>query len=211
VLLTGTQRVERGEPNRYFNSMAAIDGQGRVIATHDKSHLVPFGEYLPLFQLLQPLGITQLTGSHGGFSEGAGVRTIQIEGLPSFGVLICYEIIFPGNVVEPGARPQWLVNMTDDSWFGPWAGPFQHLGIAKVRAVEEGLSVARAANTGISAMIDPYGRIIASLELDRPGVVDAPLPRPIESTVYSLAGDAIYFIMMLALVGLGGRFSRTTP
>jgi apolipoprotein N-acyltransferase len=211
VLLTGTQRVERGEPNRYFNSMAAIDGQGRVLATHDKSHLVPFGEYLPLFQLLQPLGITQLTGSNGGFSEGAGVRTIQIEGLPSFGVLICYEIIFPGNVVEPGARPQWLVNMTDDSWFGPWAGPFQHLGIAKVRAVEEGLSVARAANTGISAMIDPYGRIIASLELDRPGVVDAPLPRPIEPTLYSLAGDAIFFILMLALVGLGGRFSRTTP
>jgi hypothetical protein len=125
VLLTGTQRVERGEPNRYFNSMVAIDGQGRVLATHDKSHLVPFGEYLPLFQLLQPLGITQLTGSNGGFSEGAGVRTIEIAGVPSFGVLICYEIIFPGNVVEPGARPQWLVNMTDDSWFGPWAGPFR--------------------------------------------------------------------------------------
>lgn len=211
VLLTGTQRVERGEPNRYFNSMAAIDGQGRVLATHDKSHLVPFGEYLPLFQLLQPLGITQLTGSNGGFSEGAGVRTIQIAGVPSFGVLICYEIIFPGDVVQPGSRPQWLVNMTDDSWFGPWAGPFQHLGIAKVRAVEEGLSVARAANTGISAMIDPYGRIIASLELDKPGVVDTALPRPIEPTVYSLAGDAIFFILMLALVGLGGRFSRTTP
>lgn len=211
VLLTGTQRVERGEPNRYFNSMVAIDGLGRVRAIHDKSHLVPFGEYLPLFQLLQPLGITQLTGANGGFSEGGGVRTLQVPGVPSFGVLICYEIIFPASVVQPGVRPQWLVNMTDDSWFGPWAGPFQHLGIARVRAVEEGLPVARAANTGISAVIDPYGRITASLELDRPGVVDAPLPRPIEPTIYSLAGDAIFFILVLALFGLAGRFSGSTP
>jgi apolipoprotein N-acyltransferase len=131
--------------------------------------------------------------------------------VPSFGALICYEIIFPAAVVEPGLRPQWLVNMTDDSWFGPWAGPFQHLGIARVRAVEEGLSVARAANTGVSAVIDPYGRIIASLGLDRPGVVDAPLPAPIEPTLYSFAGDTIFFVLMLVLVGLSGRISRSTP
>ena len=211
VLLTGTQRVERGEPNRYFNSMVAIDGAGGVKAIHDKSHLVPFGEYLPLFQILQPLGITQLTGMHGGFTEGAGVKTLSVPGVPRFGALICYEIIFPAAVVEPGARPQWLVNMTDDSWFGPWAGPFQHLGIARVRAVEEGLSVARAANTGVSAVIDPYGRIIASLGLDRPGVVDAPLPVPIEPTIYSFAGDTIFFVLMLVLVGLAGRISRSTP
>jgi apolipoprotein N-acyltransferase len=206
VLLTGTQRAERGETNRYFNSMAAVDGTGRVLATYDKSHLVPFGEYLPLFELLQPLGITQLTGMHGGFSQGEGVRTIRAPGLPSFGVLICYEIIFPAAVVEQGARPQWLVNMTDDSWFGPWAGPYQHLDIARVRAVEEGLAVARAANTGVSAVIDPYGRIITSLGLGEAGVVDASLPGAIEPTIYSFAGDAIFFLLLIIFAFAGFVF-----
>jgi apolipoprotein N-acyltransferase len=206
VLLTGTQRVERGEPNRYFNSMVAIDGLGRVQATYDKSHLVPFGEYLPLFRLLQPLGITQLTGMQGGFSQGEGVRTLQVKGVPDFGVLICYEIIFPGAVVQRGARPRWLVNMTDDSWFGPWAGPYQHLDIARVRAVEEGLPVARAANTGVSAVIDPFGRIIESLGLGATGIVDAGLPAAIEPTLYSLAGDTIFFLMLIAFAGLATVF-----
>jgi apolipoprotein N-acyltransferase len=208
VLLTGTQRVERGEPNRYFNSMVAIDGQGRVQATYDKSHLVPFGEYLPLFQLLQPLGITQLTGMHGGFSQGGGVRTLRVQGVPDFGVLICYEIIFPAAVVQRDARPQWLVNMTDDSWFGPWAGPFQHLDIARVRAVEEGLPVARAANTGVSAVIDPYGRITASLGLGAAGVVDAPLPGAIEPTLYAFAGDAIFFLLLIVFASVAAVFRR---
>lgn len=206
LLLTGTQRVERGEPNRYFNSMVAIDGLGRLQATYDKAHLVPFGEYLPLFRLLQPLGITQLTGMHGGFSQGAGVRTLRLAGVPAFGVLICYEIIFPGAVVQSGARPRWLVNITDDSWFGPWAGPYQHLDIARVRAVEEGLPVARAANTGVSAVIDPYGRIISSLGLGAAGVVDAALPAEIEPTLYSLAGDTIFFLMLIGLGSLAAVF-----
>lgn len=210
VLLTGTQRVQRGSPNKYFNSLVAIDGAGRLAALYDKSHLVPFGEYLPFFQLLEPLGIRQLTGANGGFSQGSGVRSIGVAGLPAFGPLICYEAIFPGAVVDAKNRPQWLVNVTDDSWFGPWAGPYQHLGIAKIRAVEEGLAVARAANTGVSAIIDPYGRIIASLGLDESGVVDSSLPKPLESTIFSFAGDAIFAGMMLALVGVVFIFSRTT-
>ncbi|MEQ1753939.1 MAG: apolipoprotein N-acyltransferase [Micropepsaceae bacterium] len=210
VLLTGTQRMQSGNTNRYFNSFVVLDGKGRLIATYDKSHLVPFGEYLPLFQLLEPLGITQLTGMHGGFSSGEGVRTLTAAGVPSFGVLICYEAIFPGEVVRKGERPAWLVNVTDDSWFGPWAGPYQHLGLAKVRAVEEGLAIARAANTGISAVIDPYGRIIASLGLNKSGVVDAPLPKPLDPTLYSVAGDAIFAAIMLVLVGVVVRFSRST-
>lgn len=210
ALLTGTQRVERGEPNRYFNSMVAVDGTGRVLATYDKSHLVPFGEYLPFYGLLEPLGITQLTGMRGGFSQGDGVRTIRAAGLPSFGVLICYEIIFPAAVVERGVRPQWLVNMTDDSWFGPWAGPYQHLDIARVRAVEEGLPVARAANTGVSAVIDPHGRIISSLELGKSGVVDAALPGAIEPTIYSFAGDAIFFLLLVVFAFAARVFSRPT-
>lgn len=211
TLLTGTQRVEPGERNRYFNSMVAVDGRGQVIDTYDKSHLVPFGEYLPLFELLGPLGVSQLTGGNGGFTQGNGVRTLIVPGLPSFGVLICYEVIFPGAVVNSRARPEWLVNLTDDSWFGPWAGPYQHLGIARVRAVEEGLSIVRSANTGVSAVIDPYGRIIASLELNKSGVVDAKLPKPTEPTLFSIAGHAIFALLMLVLVGAAAIFSRSTP
>lgn len=211
VLLTGTQRVVPGSPNRYFNSFAAISGTGQVLGIYDKAHLVPFGEYLPFFRLLGALGISQLTGSNGGFSAGAGVRTLDIPGVPKFGPLICYEAIFPAEVLQSGARPRWLVNVTDDSWFGPWAGPHQHLGIAQVRAVEEGLSIARAANTGVSAIIDPYGRITARLDLNRSGVVDGSIAKPLESTLYSFAGDGIFAMMMLALVGVVLIFSCATP
>lgn len=211
VLLTGTRRVEWGEPNRYFNSLVAIDGKGGVVAIYDKSHLVPFGEYLPLFRLLEPLGIKQLTGMNGGFSEGSGVRLLSAPGLPSFGVLICYEAIFPSAVVARDARPDWLVNITDDSWFGSWAGPYQHLGIARVRAVEEGLSVVRAANTGISAIIDPYGRINSALELNKAGVLDAALPIPLKPTVYSCFGDTIFVVFAMVLLVVAAIFSRSTP
>ena len=208
TLLTGTQRVEFGERNRYFNSLVAIDGRGGVLGIYDKSHLVPFGEYLPFYNVLEPLGVTQLTGANGGFSQGDGVRLFVVPRVPPFGVLICYEVIFSGEVVAAHSRPQWLVNVTDDSWFGPWAGPYQHLGIARMRAVEEGLSIARAANTGVSAVIDPYGRIVASLGLDKSGVVDAKLPKPLEPTLFSIAGHAIFALLMLVLVGVAALFSR---
>ncbi|MEQ1863441.1 MAG: apolipoprotein N-acyltransferase [Micropepsaceae bacterium] len=209
-LLTGTVRSEEVEGSRrYFNSMAAVSGTGRVLAVYDKSHLVPFGEYLPLFWMLEPLGITKLTGGSGGYTQGAGIRTIQIPNSPSFGPLICYEVIFPGEVVEPGRRPEWLVTMTDDSWFGPWTGPYQHLGIAKIRAAEEGLAVVRAANTGVSAVIDPYGRVTTSLELGVAGIVDSPLPKPLKSTIYAQAGDIIFWLMLIAISGVGCFFSRS--
>jgi apolipoprotein N-acyltransferase len=117
-------------------------------------------------------------------------------------------MIFPLEVIEAGKRPQWLVSMTDDSWFGPWAGPFQHLAIAKVRAAEEGLAIARAANTGVSAIIDPYGRIIAMLGLNKAGILDGPLPQPLEPTMYSLAGDAIFAALMLLAAAIGIVFCR---
>jgi apolipoprotein N-acyltransferase len=210
-LLTGVVRSEpRGEGRRFFNSMAAIDGRGRVRAVYDKAHLVPFGEYLPFYRWLEPLGITKLTGGSGGYSEGAGVRTLTIPGTPSFGPLICYEVIFPGEVVEPGRRPKWLVTMTDDSWFGPWTGPYQHLGIAKIRAAEEGLPIVRAANTGVSAVIDPYGRIVKSLGLDETGFLDADLPEEVAPTIYSYAGDAIFALLVIGLTGVG-CFFRVLP
>jgi apolipoprotein N-acyltransferase len=209
-LLTGTVRSEDGEGRRrYFNSMAAVSGTGQVLAVYDKSHLVPFGEYLPLFWMLEPLGITKLTGGSGGYTQGGGVRTIEIANTPSFGSLICYEVLFPGEVVEPGHRPEWLVTMTDDSWFGPWTGPYQHLGIAKIRAAEEGLAVVRAANTGVSAVIDPYGRVTTSLELGVAGIVDSPLPKPLKSTVFARGGDLIFWLMLIAISGVGCFFSRS--
>lgn len=208
-LLTGVVRVERnGEARRYFNSMAAITGDGRAVGVYDKAHLVPFGEYLPLYQLLAPLGVTKITGGSEGYSSGAGVRTMTIPGTPSFGPLICYEVIFPGEVVEAGKRPAWLMTLTDDSWFGPWTGPYQHLGIAKVRAAEEGLPIVRAASTGVSAVIDPFGRVTASLGLDRTGVLDAALPVELAPTVYSFVGDAIFFVLLLALTVVGLFFYR---
>lgn len=209
-LLTGTVRSEDGEgTRRFFNSMAAVSGTGRVLATYDKSHLVPFGEYLPFFWALEPLGITKLTGGSGGYTQGAGVRTIDIPRTPSFGPLICYEVIFPGEVVERGRRPDWLVTMTDDSWFGPWTGPYQHLGIAKIRAAEEGLAVVRAANTGVSAVIDPYGRVTTSLELGVAGIVDSPLPKPLKPTLFAQAGDLLFGLMLIWIAGVGCFFSRS--
>ena len=211
TLLTGTVRIEEGEgKRRYFNSMTAVSGDGRVLAVYDKSHLVPFGEYLPLFQLLEPLGITKLTGgSGGGYTEGAGIKTLAIPHTPSFSPLICYEVIFSGAVVEAGHRPEWLVTMTDDSWFGPWTGPYQHLGIAKVRAAEEGLAIVRAANTGVSAVIDPYGRIVTSLGLDQAGILDATLPKPLNPTLFSQLGDVLFGVMLIASVGVGFFFCRS--
>lgn len=210
TLLTGTVRLEReGEVRRFFNSMAAVSGDGRVLAVYDKSHLVPFGEYLPFHQWLEPLGITKLTGGSGGYTQGAGVRTLAIPGTPSFGPLICYEVIFPSAVVEAGKRPQWLVTMTDDSWFGPWTGPYQHLGIAKVRAAEEGLPIVRAANTGVSAVIDPYGRLVTTLGLGESGVIDSALPVELAPPVYTFVGDAIFFFLALALTVAGLFFYRS--
>ncbi len=204
LLLTGVVRRDASASRRlYFNSMAVIDGKGRVIATYDKAHLVPFGEYLPFAGLLESLGFTKITGGNEGYSLGPGVRTLTLPSGPSVGPLICYEIIFPGAVVDPATRPQWLANLTDDSWFGPWVGPYQHLGIARVRAAEEGLPVVRAANTGVSAIIDPFGRIVASLDLNERGVVDGSLPKALPMTFYERAGDVLFFVFLVLTAILG--------
>jgi apolipoprotein N-acyltransferase len=210
-LLTGVVRIEGvGANERFFNSMAAVSGDGRVLATYDKSHLVPFGEYLPFFGLLESMGISKITGGKEGYSEGPGAKTLSIPNTPPFGPLICYEVIFPDAVVEPGHRPDWFVAMTDDSWFGPWTGPYQHLGIAKIRAAEEGIAIARAANTGVSAVIDPYGRVVTSLGLDQMGILDATLPKPLDSTLFARLGDWLFAVMLFACSGVGYFFSRST-
>jgi apolipoprotein N-acyltransferase len=196
VLLTGDVRVERplGQLQHVYNSFDIFGPHGNLLNTYDKFHLVPFGEYVPLAPALKAIGITEIAADTG-FSSGPGPRTLTVPGAPLVGPLICYEVIFPRAVTgEP--RPEWLVNVTDDSWFGPNAGPMQHLLIARVRAIEEGLPIARAANTGISAVIDPYGRIRATLALGLRGVVDSELPVALSETPFARYGNVI----MLALV-----------
>jgi apolipoprotein N-acyltransferase len=184
VLLVGSARLagERDAQGtrvreRVYNSLLVIDDQGRVAGNYDKIHLVPFGEYLPFQDFLESLGMMQLTGVRGGFSVGRGPRLLTIPGAPPARPLICYEIIFPDEITETSPRPGWLLNVTNDAWFGSSAGPYQHFHQAQIRAVEQGLPVARAANTGISAVIDPYGRILAEIGLGERGVIDADLPK----------------------------------
>jgi apolipoprotein N-acyltransferase len=209
MLMTGAIRPRRDQDGalHYYNSFFVFGRGGALLATYDKFHLVPFGEYLPFETTLGELGLTKLTGINGGFASGDGPHTYNVPGAPSIGPLICYEILFPDAVVGT-PRPGWLVNVTDDSWFGPWAGPQQHLLVARVRAIEEGIPVARAANTGISAIIDPLGRITARLGLDRLGVVDGDLPAAIAPTPYSRLREVWFLLFLSACTGLAWVFSR---
>jgi len=181
---------------RVYNSLLVIDDRGRVLSTYDKIHLVPFGEYLPFQDFLESLGFMQLTGVRGGFSSGTGPPLLPIPGAPPASPLICYEIIFPDDVTETSARPGWLLNVTNDAWFGSSAGPYQQFPRAQVRAIEQGLPVARAANTGISALIDPYGRILAEINLGEKGVIDADLPKVGPPTLFAQFGILIEISLM---------------
>ncbi len=209
VLMTGAVRRDVSEPGepRYHNSFYIFGRGGELLATYDKSHLVPFGEYLPFEKDLDRLGIAKLTGIAGSFVPGDGPHTYNVPGAPPAGPLICYEILFPGGVVGV-KRPGWFVNVTDDSWFGPWAGPLQHLLVARVRAIEEGIPVARAANTGISAIIDPFGRITAKLALDHVGVVDGNLPAAIAQTPYSRFRGMWFWLFAAAGMAGAWRFPK---
>jgi apolipoprotein N-acyltransferase len=150
---------------------------------------VPFGEYLPFQAAMEKLGFVQLTKVHGGFIPGDRRRTMPLPNAPRVLPLICYEAIFPGDILPGGDRPGWIVNLTNDGWFGISTGPYQHLQQARLRAIEEGLPIVRSANTGISAIIDPAGRLIAQLDLGTEGVLDATLPKPLENTVFSRVQD----------------------
>jgi apolipoprotein N-acyltransferase len=193
VLMTGSVRAPDGPPgarvSRAYNSIYLIDHDGTVLSVYDKLHLVPFGEYLPLQTWMEKLGFVQLTKVHGGFIPGARRRTMEIPQAPAALPLICYEAIFPGNLATSDDRPGWIVNLTNDGWFGNSTGPYQHLQQARLRAIEEGLPVVRAANTGISAVIDPSGRVVARLGLGIEGVLDASLPTALPPTLYARLRD----------------------
>jgi len=182
------RRTPPGEPFRLWNSVIALNAQGEIGDVHDKAHLVPFGEYVPGHGWLP---VAKLAAGRMDYSPGPGLRTVRLPGTPPYSPLVCYEVIFPGAVADPKDRPAWLLNLTNDAWFGLSAGPHQHLAAAILRAVEEGLPVARAANTGISAVIDPYGRIVASQALGSRGVVDANLPQALPATPFARGGNGI--------------------
>jgi apolipoprotein N-acyltransferase len=206
VLITGAVRAQDAGPRprklEAYNSIYVIDHSGAILSAYDKVHLVPFGEYLPFQNLLERFGIQQLTRLAGGFLAGDRQRLIDVPGAPRAAPLICYEAIFPGDVVPDGTRPGWMINVTNDGWFGLSSGPHQHLQQARVRAIEEGLPLVRAANTGISAVIDPVGRIIGLLPLGTEGVLDTPLPLEIAPTVFVRFGNGILCLFLGAALVL---------
>ncbi len=178
---------------RYWNSLHAVAHDGDITATYDKFHLVPFGEYFPFRAILD---VAKLTVGDTDFSRGPGPQTITAGALPPFSPLICYEAIFPGAVVKAEQRPAWLLNVTNDAWYGISPGPYQHLAQARTRSIEEGLPLVRAANTGISLIADAYGREIARLDLGTADVLDATLPSAIAPTVYARLGNAPILVLV---------------
>ena len=214
VLITGSVRAPDLPPGaritKAYNSIYVIDHDGSVVSIYDKLHLVPFGEYLPFQDYMERLGFEQLTRQQGGFIPGSVRRTLEIPNAPGALPLICYEAIFPAIGRSPDDRPGWMVNLTNDGWFGISTGPYQHLQQARMRAIEQGLPLVRAANTGISAVIDPVGRIVARLGLGMEGVLDSRLPLPIASTIYARVGDIPAAIIIAAglLIALSRRMTK---
>lgn len=198
--LVGTVRLEAGLTGEEHprNSLLAITGSGALAATYDKWHLVPGGEYQPSWV---PLPVQLVPG--GGFEPGQGPRTLHVPGLPPFGVLICYEAIFPAQGVDEADRPDWLVNITNDAWFGDSTGPRQHFEAARMRAVEEGLPLLRAANTGISAGFDAHGGELARLGLDKEGTLVVHLTGKLPATVFATFGLMVPAMMAGAAAALG--------
>ena len=209
ALAVGAVRRSGG---RLHNSLLFYGADGAPLGAYDKRHLAPFGEYVPYVWLLGALGIGTLGDGLSGFAPGETAGPFALPGLPPLAPLICYEIVFPGEVAAAARGADWMLQVTNDAWFGDSGGPRQHLAQARVRAIEQGLPVARAANTGVSAMIDAYGRIRASLALGARGALDSPLPAPAPRTPFARIGDAgalallaSLALMVLAPVAIGRR------
>lgn len=202
MLLTGAVRPPDVPPGqrvtRAYNSIYAIDHEGSILSVYDKLHLVPFGEFLPFQDWMEQIGFVQLTKVQGGFVSGNVRRAINLPNAPAVLPLICYEAIFADEIHLRGQRPGWMLNLTNDGWFGISTGPYQHLQQARLRAIEQGLPLVRAANTGISAVVDPMGQIVAQLDLGVQAVLDSGLPDRAEPTIYARVGD-IPAALMVAL------------
>jgi apolipoprotein N-acyltransferase len=200
LLLGGIELVLGADrrPTAVLNSVFALAPDGRLLGRYDKAHLVPYGEYLPLRPLLSAIGISQLAPSSLDQSSGPGPATLDLPGFGSAGIQICYEIIFSGEVVDRTHRPNFIFNPSNDAWFGAW-GPPQHLAQARLRALEEGLPVIRSTPTGISALVDAEGRLLASLPLGTAGAIDARLPPQHAPTAFARFGNVLPMVLALLL------------
>lgn len=185
VLVYGTRLND--ELGNWYNGLVVLDQLGQILDTYGKHHLVPFGEYVPQGEFLTRFGMGAMVGN--GFTKGFGEKIIDLNGVPAFLPMICYETIFPQHAMIFGARPEWLVQVTNDAWYGDFSGPYQHLAQARVRAIEQGLPLVRSANTGVSAMIDARGAVMRSIPLGRAGFVDVALPGKMSKTIYARTGD----------------------
>ncbi len=196
--------IQRSEGMRYYNSLAVIGPGGAVGDIYDKHHLVPFGEYVPAGDLLARAGITAFAARAGnGYSAGPGPALLDLGPLGQALPLICYEAVFPQDIAGAPGRADWIVQVTNDAWFGALSGPYQHLAQARLRAIEQGLPLVRAANTGVSAVIDARGRVLASLPLNAEGFLDAPLPAAWPPTPYARSGDRpVLALLSLLVLGL---------
>ncbi len=207
TLLSGAlMRKWKGEEKEFTNSLVRLDHSGKLEALYHKSHLVPFGEYIPFQDLIPIKPVAQFQG----FKRGNGPETFFGEHIPAFSPLICYEIIFPGKAVEPEMRPEWIVTVTNDAWYGDSAGPHQHFVHAIFRSIEEGVPVIRSANTGISGLTDSYGRVLERSSLNQDWKKSSLLPHPAEqSTIFSQFAHLPFFLLTLCFIGFSILFRRT--
>jgi apolipoprotein N-acyltransferase len=189
------------------NSVFAIDSTGRILGRYDKAHLVPYGEYLPARPILSRLGLSRLAPGDVDFDSGPGAATLELPLAGRVGFQLCYEVIFSGEVVNRGNRPDFIFNPSNDAWFGRW-GPPQHLAQARLRALEEGLPVLRSTPTGISAVVDSEGRLLHSLPWRTAGVIDAALPAPKPPTLFARGGNVLPFLLAFLLAGLAIAVGR---
>jgi apolipoprotein N-acyltransferase len=204
VFITGAARANREKVSQgsskdklqIFNSLFVMDHEARLLSFYDKVHLVPFGEYLPFQELLESIGLEQLARLRGGFAAGNGSRLTVAPNIPEFVSLICYEIIFPGAIRARDSAAKWMLNVTNDAWFGDSVGPLQHFHHARIRAVEEGLPLVRVANNGITAIVGPHGRISSLLPRNGALALDGGLPRASLSTVFANWGAIVVVLLM---------------
>jgi apolipoprotein N-acyltransferase len=204
ILLTGGDAIVRDSTGKMIaarNSLFALDGQARILARYDKSHLVPYGEYLPMRPILSVIGLSRLVPGDMDFLPGPGPQSYALPGFGKTGVQICYEIIFSGQVVDRENRPDFLFNPSNDAWFGAW-GPPQHLAQARMRAIEEGVPIIRSTPTGISAVIDADGMIRNHIPWHQAGAISAPLPAPLPPTLFSKYGNLLPFLFAILLTAI---------
>jgi apolipoprotein N-acyltransferase len=207
VLIMGAVRTDGSGPDaHYFNAVLALrrdPGGLTPLARYDKHHLVPFGEYMPMDGLMGAVGFKALVHVGDGFTAGPPPAPMRLAALPPVQPLICYESLFPALMADAGARPGWIVNVSNDAWFGQTSGPWQHLNLASYRAIEQGLPMVRDTPTGVSAVIDAYGRPVRLLGPGKRGVIDADLPAAAPPTLYRSLGEAPFWLMVVSGIAVG--------